>query len=245
MQQCLDTVAGTKVFHGAKMEPLQDDSGDVSSKINVSSASGPNLPPPGPNLPPPGPSLPPPGPNLLTPYYPPPARGPFFPTTPPDAAMYHTMLRASTSMPIQAMCPYCGNYIVTVTSRVPGLLTWLLCASLFFCGHIPSSRHPQDLEGAEVYENGEGQIFPGPCKAPHRPRSRPSALRSCSPATPQRKRSTAVNSPQNTPLEVTAAAERHPAERQAPKDIMWCPPLLYPCIWQRMTSGSLPRAEGP
>uniref|UniRef100_A0A8C2VL15 LITAF domain containing n=1 Tax=Chinchilla lanigera TaxID=34839 RepID=A0A8C2VL15_CHILA len=41
---------------------------------------------------------------------------------------------ASTSMPIQAMCPYCGNYIVTVTSRVPGLLTWLLCASLFFCG---------------------------------------------------------------------------------------------------------------
>ncbi|XP_023567164.1 lipopolysaccharide-induced tumor necrosis factor-alpha factor homolog [Octodon degus] len=95
---------------------------DLPSKTDGSPSPGPNLPP----------AQPPP-------YYPP-AGDPFFPRAHPDApqaihsATYNTMLRASTSMPIQAMCPYCGNYIVTVTAPVPGLLTFLLCSSLFICG---------------------------------------------------------------------------------------------------------------
>lgn len=39
-----------------------------------------------------------------------------------------------SAMPIQSTCPYCGNYIVTVTARVPGVLTWLLCSGLFLFG---------------------------------------------------------------------------------------------------------------
>uniref|UniRef100_A0A671G1G0 LITAF domain-containing protein n=1 Tax=Rhinolophus ferrumequinum TaxID=59479 RepID=A0A671G1G0_RHIFE len=35
-------------------------------------------------------------------------------------------IRAS-AIPIQFLCPYCGNYVVTVTTRVPGVLSWLLC----------------------------------------------------------------------------------------------------------------------
>ncbi|XP_055098665.1 lITAF domain-containing protein isoform X2 [Hylobates moloch] len=41
-----------------------------------------------------------------------------------------------TSMPVQAMCPYCGNRIITVTSFVPGALTWLLCTTLFVFGCV-------------------------------------------------------------------------------------------------------------
>lgn len=37
-------------------------------------------------------------------------------------------------MPMRTLCPYCGNYVITQTSPVPGLLTWLLCAGLFVSG---------------------------------------------------------------------------------------------------------------
>uniref|UniRef100_A0A2I3GYK8 LITAF domain containing n=1 Tax=Nomascus leucogenys TaxID=61853 RepID=A0A2I3GYK8_NOMLE len=39
-------------------------------------------------------------------------------------------------MPVQAVCPYCGNRIITVTSFVPGALTWLLCTTLFAFGCV-------------------------------------------------------------------------------------------------------------
>ncbi|XP_058894610.1 lITAF domain-containing protein [Kogia breviceps] len=32
------------------------------------------------------------------------------------------------------VCPYCGNHIVTVTTLVPGTLTWLLCKGIFMAG---------------------------------------------------------------------------------------------------------------
>ncbi|XP_014648943.1 PREDICTED: lipopolysaccharide-induced tumor necrosis factor-alpha factor homolog [Ceratotherium simum simum] len=41
-----------------------------------------------------------------------------------------------SAMPIRSTCPYCGNYIVTTTTPVAGILTWLLCAGLFLCGCI-------------------------------------------------------------------------------------------------------------
>ncbi|XP_054389423.1 LOW QUALITY PROTEIN: lITAF domain-containing protein [Pongo abelii] len=41
------------------------------------------------------------------------------------------------SMPVQAVCPYCGNHIITVTSFVPGALTWLLCTTLLVFGRPP------------------------------------------------------------------------------------------------------------
>ncbi|PNJ14186.1 T0166645 isoform 3 [Pongo abelii] len=40
-------------------------------------------------------------------------------------------------MPVQAVCPYCGNHIITVTSFVPGALTWLLCTTLLVFGPLP------------------------------------------------------------------------------------------------------------
>ncbi|XP_051703357.2 lITAF domain-containing protein isoform X1 [Oryctolagus cuniculus] len=49
-------------------------------------------------------------------------------------APYSTMPRVTTSMPMQTLCPYCGNYVITETSMVPGLLAWLLCAGLFVSG---------------------------------------------------------------------------------------------------------------
>ncbi|NP_001382357.1 lITAF domain-containing protein isoform 2 [Rattus norvegicus] len=37
-------------------------------------------------------------------------------------------------MPVQIICPYCGNFITTVANPIPGLLTWLLCSGLFVFG---------------------------------------------------------------------------------------------------------------
>ncbi|XP_017729934.1 PREDICTED: lipopolysaccharide-induced tumor necrosis factor-alpha factor homolog isoform X2 [Rhinopithecus bieti] len=37
---------------------------------------------------------------------------------------------------VQVVCPYCGNRIITVTSFVPGALTWLLCTTLFLFGCV-------------------------------------------------------------------------------------------------------------
>uniref|UniRef100_A0A2K5F1B8 LITAF domain-containing protein n=1 Tax=Aotus nancymaae TaxID=37293 RepID=A0A2K5F1B8_AOTNA len=42
-------------------------------------------------------------------------------------------------VPVQAVCPYCGNLIITVTSFVPGTLSWLLCTTLFVPGPLPDS----------------------------------------------------------------------------------------------------------
>ncbi|XP_070218681.1 lITAF domain-containing protein [Bos mutus] len=36
--------------------------------------------------------------------------------------------------PVQFTCPYCMNRIVTVTTPVPGVLTWLLCTGIFVAG---------------------------------------------------------------------------------------------------------------
>ncbi|KFO24835.1 LITAF domain-containing protein [Fukomys damarensis] len=48
--------------------------------------------------------------------------------------MYPTVSTPCSSGPMQTLCPYCGNYVVTVISPVPGMLTWLLCTLLFFFG---------------------------------------------------------------------------------------------------------------
>uniref|UniRef100_A0A8C0VSV7 LITAF domain-containing protein n=1 Tax=Castor canadensis TaxID=51338 RepID=A0A8C0VSV7_CASCN len=40
----------------------------------------------------------------------------------------------ATSIPMYTMCPFCGNYITTVTTPIPGLLTWLLCTGFFMFG---------------------------------------------------------------------------------------------------------------
>ncbi|XP_072607396.1 lITAF domain-containing protein [Vulpes vulpes] len=42
--------------------------------------------------------------------------------------------RMGSATPIQSVCPYCGNYIITVTNPVPGTLTWLLCTGFFVFG---------------------------------------------------------------------------------------------------------------
>ncbi|XP_009194226.1 LITAF domain-containing protein isoform X1 [Papio anubis] len=50
--------------------------------------------------------------------------------------LYAGMPVVGTSMPVQVVCPYCGNRIITVTSFVPGALTWLLCITLFLFGCV-------------------------------------------------------------------------------------------------------------
>eukprot|EP00074_Homo_sapiens_P069094 XP_011521084.1 lipopolysaccharide-induced tumor necrosis factor-alpha factor homolog isoform X1 [Homo sapiens] len=50
--------------------------------------------------------------------------------------LYAGMSVVGTSMPVQAVCPYCGNRIITVTTFVPGALTWLLCTTLFLFGYV-------------------------------------------------------------------------------------------------------------
>uniref|UniRef100_A0A8C6RQL7 LITAF domain-containing protein n=2 Tax=Nannospalax galili TaxID=1026970 RepID=A0A8C6RQL7_NANGA len=34
------------------------------------------------------------------------------------------------------VCPYCGHHIITVTTPIPGLFTWLLCSGLFVFGCV-------------------------------------------------------------------------------------------------------------
>ncbi|XP_043311642.1 lITAF domain-containing protein [Cervus canadensis] len=36
--------------------------------------------------------------------------------------------------PVQFTCPYCMNRIITVTTPVPGVLTWLMCTGIFMAG---------------------------------------------------------------------------------------------------------------
>ncbi|XP_027279755.2 LITAF domain-containing protein [Cricetulus griseus] len=77
------------------------------------------------------------------PYPPPQTRGerlshvyPVYIQVPPvvQTNLFTGLPRMTTSMPMQTICPYCGNRIITVTTPVPGLLTWLLCSGLFVFG---------------------------------------------------------------------------------------------------------------
>ncbi|XP_034360983.1 lITAF domain-containing protein isoform X1 [Arvicanthis niloticus] len=77
------------------------------------------------------------------PYYTPGTRGPRAPgiypvytQIPPIIQTGLFMPRVTTSMPVQTVCPYCGNHITTVTTPFPGLLTWLLCSGLFVFGCV-------------------------------------------------------------------------------------------------------------
>ncbi|XP_040829877.1 LITAF domain-containing protein isoform X1 [Ochotona curzoniae] len=47
-----------------------------------------------------------------------------------DAYMPHV----TTSMPMRTLCPYCGNYVMTRTTPVPGILSWVLCIGLCVFG---------------------------------------------------------------------------------------------------------------
>ncbi|XP_031218086.1 LITAF domain-containing protein isoform X2 [Mastomys coucha] len=76
-------------------------------------------------------------------HYPPRTRGPRSPGVysmytqiPPtvQTGLFTGMPHVTTTVPMQTQCPYCGNHIVTVTTPVPGLLTWLLCSGLFVFG---------------------------------------------------------------------------------------------------------------
>ncbi|XP_064448592.1 lITAF domain-containing protein isoform X11 [Mirounga angustirostris] len=51
-------------------------------------------------------------------------------------AVFTSLPRMGSATPIRSICRYCGNYIITVTSPVPGVLTWLLCTSLFVFGCV-------------------------------------------------------------------------------------------------------------
>ncbi|XP_045053644.2 LITAF domain-containing protein-like [Desmodus rotundus] len=53
---------------------------------------------------------------------------------PGPQAVFSGVPRMASVMPMQYPCPYCGNYILTVTTPVPGLLTWMLCTGLFVFG---------------------------------------------------------------------------------------------------------------
>ncbi|XP_019324098.2 lITAF domain-containing protein [Panthera pardus] len=75
---------------------------------------------------------PPPGP------WPPRVQGPppIYVQGPPaiHPALFTRMPRMGPAIPVQSICHYCGNRIITVTTLVPGVLTWLLCTGLFVFG---------------------------------------------------------------------------------------------------------------
>ncbi|XP_039100306.1 LITAF domain-containing protein isoform X2 [Hyaena hyaena] len=78
------------------------------------------------------------------PPFPPPPPPPPPPRAPPTIYMpgppaihpplLSRMPRMGSAVPVQTVCPYCGNHIITVTTPVPGVLTWLLCTGLFMFG---------------------------------------------------------------------------------------------------------------
>ncbi|XP_039100309.1 LITAF domain-containing protein isoform X5 [Hyaena hyaena] len=86
--------------------------------------------------------------SLMTPGseppFPPPPPPPPPPRAPPTIYMpgppaihpplLSRMPRMGSAVPVQTVCPYCGNHIITVTTPVPGVLTWLLCTGLFMFG---------------------------------------------------------------------------------------------------------------
>ncbi|XP_015446423.1 lipopolysaccharide-induced tumor necrosis factor-alpha factor homolog [Pteropus alecto] len=71
-------------------------------------------------------------PNPSPPQSPPPA---YFPGPQlVQKAVFTGMPTIVSAIPVQLPCPYCGNYIITVTTPSPGILTWLLCTGLFMFG---------------------------------------------------------------------------------------------------------------
>ncbi|XP_061257064.1 lITAF domain-containing protein isoform X4 [Bos javanicus] len=59
------------------------------------------------------------------------------PPPPPPMSVYPELFRVprlQSPDPVQFTCPYCMNRIVTVTTPVPGVLTWLLCTGIFVAG---------------------------------------------------------------------------------------------------------------
>ena len=55
----------------------------------------------------------------------------------PDMSLPQELFRVprlQSPDPVQFTCPYCMNRIVTVTTPVPGMLTWLLCTGIFVAG---------------------------------------------------------------------------------------------------------------
>ncbi|XP_027973320.1 lipopolysaccharide-induced tumor necrosis factor-alpha factor homolog isoform X2 [Eumetopias jubatus] len=72
---------------------------------------------------------PPPGTPVLPPLY---IQGP--PGAQP--AVFTSLPRMGSATPVRSVCRYCGNYIITVTSPVPGVITWLLCTGLFVFGCV-------------------------------------------------------------------------------------------------------------
>ncbi|OBS64027.1 hypothetical protein A6R68_07431 [Neotoma lepida] len=51
-----------------------------------------------------------------------------------QTSMFTGVPRVTTSMPMQTVCPFCGRYIITVTTPIPGILTWLLCSGFLMFG---------------------------------------------------------------------------------------------------------------
>nr|XP_020747919.1 lipopolysaccharide-induced tumor necrosis factor-alpha factor homolog isoform X2 [Odocoileus virginianus texanus] len=59
------------------------------------------------------------------------------PPPPPPMSVYPELFRVPRVLspdPVQFTCPYCMNQIVTVTTPVPGVLTWLMCTGIFVAG---------------------------------------------------------------------------------------------------------------
>ncbi|CAI9172764.1 unnamed protein product [Rangifer tarandus platyrhynchus] len=59
------------------------------------------------------------------------------PLPPPPMSVYPELFRVPRVLspdPVQFTCPYCMNQIVTVTTPVPGVLTWLMCTGIFVAG---------------------------------------------------------------------------------------------------------------
>ncbi|XP_060028256.1 lITAF domain-containing protein [Erinaceus europaeus] len=78
----------------------------------------------------------PPGPPLPGPWIP---GAPAPPPTFSGPQVIHTELppsfpRLGSATPFQSTCPYCGNYIITATRPVPGIITWLMCTGLLVLG---------------------------------------------------------------------------------------------------------------
>uniref|UniRef100_A0A9L0J105 LITAF domain-containing protein n=2 Tax=Equus asinus TaxID=9793 RepID=A0A9L0J105_EQUAS len=104
------------------MEP----SPGIEKKSRIKTHDSPTSEPP----PPPPPCPRPPETQASVPEYP---QGPHVVHTAPPA-LFTNMTTMQSAMPIQFSCPYCGNYIITVTRPVPGVLTWLLCTGLCLFG---------------------------------------------------------------------------------------------------------------
>nr|XP_020747929.1 lipopolysaccharide-induced tumor necrosis factor-alpha factor homolog isoform X3 [Odocoileus virginianus texanus] len=82
------------------------------------------------------------------------------PPPPPPMSVYPELFRVPRVLspdPVQFTCPYCMNQIVTVTTPVPGVLTWLMCTGIFvaglqvFLGLLPHPLLRGQLDGREAH----------------------------------------------------------------------------------------------